>query len=84
MDLLDGGCRYVVHGRRRNGKGVPSGDTDHGHGDGENNVSDKGMEMFAVGKVRGRGESNGRIVVVWKERCLVPSRCAYDGKVAEG
>ena len=29
---------------------MPSSDTDHGHGNGEKVVSDKGPEMLAVGK----------------------------------
>lgn len=39
MDLLDRGRGCVVHGRRRNGQGVPCIETEHGHGDGI--VSDK-------------------------------------------
>lgn len=38
------------------------------------------------GRRNGEAKKSRRIVirVVWKERRLVPSRCAYDGKGGEG
>ncbi len=56
---------------------MPSSETDHSHG--EKVVSDQGREMFAVGKAWWRRKRNGRMVV-GKERCLVPCRCACHGK----
>lgn len=60
---------------------MPSSDTDHGHG--ESIFSDKGREIFGVGKRWWRSESDGRIVFC-KRECSVPCRGACHGKAAEG